>query len=186
MRAERVDADIGVAGMDEDLLVLLIPGIERVPVEAGRAGHPVDRVVAEDPHGARVVQAARTQAVAACRTLAQVLLVVFVDEEARVDVIGRDVVLRVIRPFPDISCPGGVEDLLAAERRPYAPRRGFDVIGLREHLRVVAVGGDRCYGHRVSLLTLVSLRVLVNRYVFAGSSSLRRRCGRTSQGCWSW
>jgi len=55
VRAERVDADIRVAGMHEDLLVLLVPGIERVPVEAGRAGHPVDRVVAEDPHGARPV-----------------------------------------------------------------------------------------------------------------------------------
>ena len=151
MRAKCIDADIRVAGMDEDLLVLLIPGIECVPVEAGGAGHPVDRVVAEDPHGARAVQAARTQAMAACRTLAEVLLVVFVNEEARVDVIGRDVVLRVVRPFPDIPRPGGVENLLAAECRPHSPRRGFDVIGLGDHLRVVATGGDRCYSHRASL-----------------------------------
>src|SRR5712692_11447750 len=122
MRTKCIDADIGVAGMDEDLLVLFIPGIERGPVEARRAGHPVDCVVAEDPHGARAVQAARAQAAAACRTLTEVLLVVFVNEEARVDVIGRDVVLRVVRPFPYVPGPGGVENLLAAERRPHAPR----------------------------------------------------------------
>ena len=103
---------------------------------------PVDRVAAEDPHGARPVQAARAQAVAACRALAEALLVVFVDEEARVDVLGRDVVLRVVRPFPDVPRPGGVEDLLAAEGRPHAARRGFDVIGLCDHLRVVVIGCD--------------------------------------------
>jgi hypothetical protein len=104
----------------------------------------------EDPHGARAVQAARAQAMAACHTRAKVLLVVFVNEEAQVDVIGRDVVLRILRPFPDIPRPGGVENLLAAQHRPHSPRRGFDVIGLRDHLRVVATGCDRCYGHRVS------------------------------------
>jgi hypothetical protein len=127
VRAERVDADIRVAGVDEDLLVLLIPRIERVPVEAGRACHPVDRVVAEDPHGARPVQAARAQAVAACRALAEPLLVVFVDEEARVDVLGRDVVLRVVRPFPHVPRPGGVENL-------HRPHRSLDSVAPLEPL----------------------------------------------------
>jgi hypothetical protein len=36
--------------MDEDLLVLPVPGIQRVPVETGRAGHPADRLVTEDTH----------------------------------------------------------------------------------------------------------------------------------------
>src|ERR1700731_3005264 len=158
--------------MHEALPALLIPRVERVPVEAGRAGHPVDRVVAEDPHGARPVQAARAQAVAACRALAEALLVVFVDEEAQVDVVGRDVVLRVVRPFPDVPRPGGVEDLLAAERGPHAARRWFDVIGLRDHLRVVATGCDKCYGHRVSLRNSVSPADLVHRYCHAGYSSI--------------
>jgi hypothetical protein len=85
MRTKRVDADIWVAGMDEDLLVFLIPGVNCVPVKPGRASDPVDRVVAEHPDGARAVQAARAQAMAARRTLAEALLVMFVDEEARVD-----------------------------------------------------------------------------------------------------
>src|SRR3981081_1402982 len=149
MRAKRVDADIRVAGMDEDLLVLLEPRVECVPVEAGRAGHPVDRVVAEDPHGARAVRAAHPEAVAAGRALAEALLVVFVDEEALVDVVDRDVVLRVVRPFPDIPRPGGVEDLPAAEHPAHAPRCRFAVIGLRDHLRIVAfnVPGSRFSSH---------------------------------------
>jgi hypothetical protein len=110
VRAERVDADIRVAGVDEDLLVLLIPRIERVPVEAGRACHPVDRVVAEDPHGARPVQAARAQAVAACRALAEPLLV-----------------LRVVRPFPHVPRPGGVENL-------HRPHRSLDSVAPLEPL----------------------------------------------------
>ncbi len=109
---------------------------------------------------------------AACRALAQALVVVFVHEESHVDVIGRDVVLRVVRPFPDIPRPGGIEDLLAAERRPHSPWRWFDVIGLRDHLRVVAIGCDKCYGHRVSLRNSVSPADLVHRYCHAGYSSI--------------
>src|ERR1700760_5157290 len=188
MRAKCIDADIRVAGMDEDLLVLLIPGIERVPVEAGCANHPVDRVVAEDPHGARAVHAARSQAMASCRTLAEALLVVFVNEKARVDVIGRDVVLRVVRPFPDIPRPGGVENLLAVECRPHAPRRGFDVIGLCDHLGVVATGGDRCYSHRASLRAVQVVGQMVTSRVMAtahhwSNTSISRWCCRSRGHC---
>src|SRR6516162_6374054 len=116
--------------MDKDLLVLLIPGIQCPPVEAGCARHSTDRVVAEDPYGARAVHAAGPQAMAACRALPKVLIMVFVAKEARVNVLDRDVVLRVIRPFPDIPRPGGVENLLAAQRRPHSPWRGFDMVGL--------------------------------------------------------
>ena len=40
MRAQRVDADVGIPGMDENLFVLLIPGIERAPAETSR-GRPL-------------------------------------------------------------------------------------------------------------------------------------------------
>lgn len=129
--------------MDEDLLVLLIPSLERVPVEAGRAGDPADRVVTEHLHGPRPVQAARAQAMAARGAAAQVLLVVLVDDEARIDVLGRDVVLRVVLPFQYVPRAGRVEDLLAAQRRPYPPRRRLDPVGLYDHLRVIAAGRDR-------------------------------------------
>jgi hypothetical protein len=89
---------------------------------------------------------------APCRALAEVLLVVIVDEEARVDVLGRGCSTAGSTPTPTRTGPGGIEDLLAAEDRPHPPRRGFGVIGLRNHLRVVATGCDSSYGHRVSLL----------------------------------
>jgi hypothetical protein len=52
MRAKCVDADIGIAWMDEDLLVLLVPGIERVPVEPRGSGHPLDRIVTKNASSA--------------------------------------------------------------------------------------------------------------------------------------
>ena len=42
-RAQRVDPDVGVAGVDEDLLVLFEPGVEGVPLETDRAAQTVDR-----------------------------------------------------------------------------------------------------------------------------------------------
>ena len=129
--------------MDEDLLVLLVPGIQRVPVETGGAGHPVDRFVAEDTHGARAVHAAGPQAVTACRPMAQTLFMVLIHEETLVDVLNRYVVLRVVRPFPHVPRPRAVEDHLAVQHRPHPPRRGFDVTGLRDHLRVIAIGCHR-------------------------------------------
>ena len=39
-RAQRVDPGVRVAGMDEDLLVLLVPGVQRVPLEPRRPGQP--------------------------------------------------------------------------------------------------------------------------------------------------
>ena len=140
VRAKCVDADVWVAGMNEDLLVLLIPGIQRVPVETSCAGHPVNRLVTEDTHGAWAVHAAGPQAVTACRPLAQALLVVLIHQETLVDVFNWDVVLRVVRPFPHVPGLRAVENQLAAQPPPHSPRRGFGVIGLRDHLRIITVG----------------------------------------------
>jgi hypothetical protein len=79
--------------------------------------------------------------VTANRPLAEALLTVLIHEETLVDVLNRDVVLRVMRPLPHVARPCAVEDQLAAQRRPHSPRRGLDVIGLRDHPRVVAIGG---------------------------------------------
>ena len=122
VRAKCVDADVRVAGMDEDLLVLLIPGIQRVPVETSCASHPVNRLVTEDTYGARAVHAASPQAVTACRPLAQALLVVLIHQETLIDVFNWDVVLGVVRPFPHVPGLRAVEDQLAAQRR--RTRRG--------------------------------------------------------------
>jgi hypothetical protein len=48
-RAQSVDAGVAVAGVDEDLLVLLEPGIQGIPLEPGPAGQSLDcGVVAVD------------------------------------------------------------------------------------------------------------------------------------------
>ena len=123
MRAQRVDADVGIPGMDENLFVLLIPGIERAPAETSRAGHPGNRVLAGYPDGTMTLHAARAQAMPMRRPLPRALVVLIVGEEAHADVAGRDVALRGLHPFPYIARLGRVEDLVAAKSRTYPPRR---------------------------------------------------------------
>jgi hypothetical protein len=43
IRAERIDPHVRAARVDEDLLVLFEPGIQRSPVETDRAGQTADR-----------------------------------------------------------------------------------------------------------------------------------------------
>jgi hypothetical protein len=153
VRAKRVDAYVRVARMDEDLLILFIPGVQRVSVETGRASYLADRLVTENTHGAWAVHAAGPQAVTACRPLAEALLAVLIDEETLVDVLNRDVVLGVVRPFPHVPRPRSVEDQLTAQRRPYSPLHGFCVIVLRDHLRIITIAatGDTAIApHSVS------------------------------------
>ena len=50
------------------------------------------------------------------------------DEQVAADVIQRDVVLRVVRPLPDVQGPGGVEHLLGSEVGPDTARHRRDVV----------------------------------------------------------
>ena len=100
--------------------------------------------LAEEKARARTV--ARAQAVAACRALAEALLMVFVDEEARVDVLGRDVVLRVVRPLPHVDRANRVENHLAAQNGADTPRHGLEVVDGDDRPRVVVHGGDQAGG----------------------------------------
>ena len=61
--------------MDENLVVLLIPGIERAPAETSRAGHPGNRVLAGYPDGIMTLPAARAQAMPMRRPLPRALIV---------------------------------------------------------------------------------------------------------------
>ena len=79
--AQRVDAGVGVAGVDEDLLVLLEPGVQRVPLEPRRAGQALQSVVAVDAQRARAVELAGPQAVAAGGAAAQALGMVLVEQQ---------------------------------------------------------------------------------------------------------
>jgi hypothetical protein len=117
MAAQRVDADAGISGMDENLFVLLIPGIERAPAETSRAGRPGNRVLAGYPDGIMTLHAARAQAMPMRRPLPRALGVLIAGEEAHADFAGRDVALRIMHPFPYIARLGRVEDLVAAKSR---------------------------------------------------------------------
>src|SRR6516164_6084696 len=52
----------------------------------------------------------------------------------------RDVVLRVIRPLPDIERPGSVQHLLTAQERPDAGGYRLRVVDRGDHRRVVVHG----------------------------------------------
>ena len=97
MRAQRVDADAGIPGMDQNLFVLPIPGIERAPAETSRAGHPGNRVLAGYPDGTMTLHAARAQAMPMRRPLPRALVVLIVGEEAHVDVAERDAEILMLR-----------------------------------------------------------------------------------------
>src|SRR5258705_13959133 len=96
----RVGARIGAARVHEDLFVLLVPRIERGPVESDVAVETLERVRTEEPGGARPIDVADPQAVPAGGAAAQVLRVIFIDDIAAIDVRVRDVVFREGRVFP--------------------------------------------------------------------------------------
>jgi hypothetical protein len=61
------------------------------------------------------------------------------------DIGQRDVVLRVVRPLPDIQGPGRVEHLLACEIGPDAARHRLDVVHRSDHGWIVVHCGSRRY-----------------------------------------
>jgi hypothetical protein len=58
----------------------------------------------------------------------QMLLVVFVYKQVGTYVLERDVILRVVRPFPNVLCVAGVEDRLAAEHPADSAGGWLDVV----------------------------------------------------------
>ena len=64
---------------------------------------------------------------------------VFVAQELRPHIGERDVVLRVVRHFPDVAGPGGVENQLMSEIAADPPRRRLDPSARSGHLRVIAI-----------------------------------------------
>ena len=124
-----VDPGVGVARMDEDLLVLLEPVVHGLPVEADGAGEPGHLGLGVEVCAARTLDLAHPQAVALGAAPFEVRAATFVDQGVTVDVADRDVVLRVERPFEDVQSIERVEDGRVAERPPHPSRRGLDVVG---------------------------------------------------------
>ena len=118
--------------MDEDLLVLLVPGVEGRPFEADRVVEARDLGRAEHPRRLGVVDVAELDAedldVAALGLLGRAL----VDEHFGADVGERDVVLRKAGPLPDVAGLRGVDDRLPGEHGTDAPGHRLDVVRLHE------------------------------------------------------
>src|SRR5215467_14718333 len=119
--------------MHEYLLVFFEPGIQCGPVEPDRAAEPGDRGVGEQQGGAGPVDLAGPERVCCECAASAVLAVALRDHEVTTHVVERDVVLRVVGPFPYVQGMGGVEDLLAGQERANAPRDRFDVVGCGDH-----------------------------------------------------
>src|SRR5450755_3408661 len=126
--------------MDEDLLILLEPGIEGAPVEPHSAGQPVPGIIGVDPRGARPGYVAGPQAVLPGRSEAELLAVLLVHQHRGPHVADRDVVLGIVRPLPHVQRLRGVKDDLAAEYGADPAGNRLDVTGRHDLLRVVAHG----------------------------------------------
>ncbi len=135
--AQRVDAGVGVSRVDEDLLVLLEPGVECVPVEASGAGETLERVLGVDAYRGRPLLVPGEQAMPQSGAAAQVLRPLLVDQHRRVDVGERDVVLRVVGPLPHVEGARRVEHELPGEEGPDPPRHRLDVVDSDDHPGVV-------------------------------------------------
>src|SRR5690348_2213693 len=121
--------------MDEDLLVLLEPGVDRLPVEPHRPGMSTgDR----RPCRPRSLPLAGLQGVPPGRAERAVLLDPLVHQHAGGDVVHRHVVLGIARPFPDVAGPLRVQDERGADERPDPAGHRRGVAGGGEARRVVA------------------------------------------------
>ena len=100
--------------MDEDLLVLLEPGVEGGPLEANGAGQSVDGVVAVEPGRSGPCRPVGPEAAEVDRPAVEALWVLLVDQQFRADIGEGYVVLGVIGRFPHVPSPDGVEHGVAA------------------------------------------------------------------------
>src|SRR5262249_21281495 len=123
--------------MHEYLFVFFEPGIQRGPFEPDRAAEPGGRGVGEQQGGDGPVDLASPERVCCECAAPAVLAAVLGDHEVTAHVFERDVVLRVVGPFPYVQGMGGVEYLLAGQERADAPRDRFDVVGCGDHGRIV-------------------------------------------------
>src|SRR5918992_571937 len=137
-RADRVDARVRVARVDENLLVLFVPGIERRPVDAHHARERLDLLAGKQMRTALPLAPADAKAVARCAPPPQAFGMILVDEQLGVDVVERDVVVRVLRPLPDIERPRRVKDGDPFQDAAYPARHRLDVVDRNDALRVVA------------------------------------------------
>lgn len=135
--AQGVHPGVGAPGVDEDLLVLLVPGVEGLPAEPRGAQEPVGGALVPDPGRALADLRADAQRVAARRAGAQPAGPAVVGELALGQVLHRDAVLRIAGPLPHVQGAPGVEHGTAPDLRPDAPWDGLDLPDRDDQTRVV-------------------------------------------------
>src|SRR3954471_4911091 len=117
---EDVHARVGVARVGEDFLVLLEPGIHRIPVEADRLAELLDRRLLVTQGGAGGLFGAGAPGVGGGVAAAGGVGTAAVRlEQLAADVREREVVGRVVRLLPDEQRPRGIGHDLAAEIRAH-------------------------------------------------------------------
>jgi hypothetical protein len=123
--------------VEQDLLVLLVPRVEGVPLEACPAGQTLEGVLGVHPQCTLTSDVPDPQAVQPRGSPAQLLRVLLVDEDRRVDVGDRDVELRIIRPLPHVDRGGGVHHDPTGEYGADPSRNRLDVVHRNDRLRIV-------------------------------------------------
>jgi hypothetical protein len=121
----------------EDLLVLLKPGVQRIPIETDGVSGALQGVVGEQPCGAWPRNVADPKSVQTDSPAMEALGLMLINQKISVDPVDRDVILRIIRPFPHVQRPGGIEHGLAIQDGADPTGYGFDVVDWGDHLRVV-------------------------------------------------
>ena len=149
MGAQRVDSDVRVARVSDDVFVFFEP-VKRVPFEPHVARDRAVGVV--DTCRGLVGAPAAGQRMQPRWAKLQPLWVALVKQMLHAHVRYRNVVLRVVRHLPDIAGADRVEDKRVIEIPTHAAWRRLDAPPLCRHLWIVAVAVRRLRNHWWSLL----------------------------------
>ena len=136
-RTDGIHPGVGIPRVHEDLLVLLEPGVQAVPFEADHSRQARYRILAVHPGRAGPEHVPGLNAVPPCGTAAEPLWVLLVDQRCGINVGERNVVLRIVRPLPDVDGAGGVQDGVGADGGADPSGYRFHVVDRGDHRRVV-------------------------------------------------
>ncbi len=130
--------------MDKHRLVLLEPGVQRLPREVRGAAQRPRRPFSPDPRSPRTDLRTDLQRVTVRGSGTELLRVLVVEEHTVHQVLDRDAELGVGLPFPYVQRAAGVEGDPAADHSPDAAGYGLDVPDRDDETRVQDTFG--CHG----------------------------------------
>ena len=150
-RRDRVDALIGVARVDEDLLVLLVPAIDLAPVERGEPGelrHLVERRLVAPEDVVDIPPAEGERPVGGVPLIGAVRAGVGLRHQIEPDVLEGEVIDRQMVGLVQQRHPRRIGDRLAADDRADAARARLDADIVVRVLRKAGPGAgclDLCH-----------------------------------------